>query len=97
LSHCTSPVLCWIFFFKMGSHRTICLDWLWTTILLISASWGAGMTGVSPRRPANFPVLTRTSVTLDLTQEDPALSPPPLCLQTQQHTSVQGSGLPPAN
>jgi hypothetical protein len=33
-------------FFTIGSHRTICLGWLRTMILLISASWVASITGV---------------------------------------------------
>jgi hypothetical protein len=33
-------------FVKIGSHGTICLGWLWTVILLISASWVARITGV---------------------------------------------------
>jgi hypothetical protein len=32
--------------------QTICLGWPWTTILLISASWVARITGVSHQRPA---------------------------------------------
>jgi hypothetical protein len=35
--------------FKIGSPRTICLGWLQTMILLISASWVARITGVSHR------------------------------------------------
>jgi hypothetical protein len=30
---------------------TICINWLWTWILLISASWVAGITGASHRCP----------------------------------------------
>jgi hypothetical protein len=33
-------------FFKIGSRGTICLHWLRTMILLISASWVASITGV---------------------------------------------------
>jgi hypothetical protein len=49
LSHSTSPFLWW----EIGS-RTICLDWLQTVILLISASWVARITGVSHRHPATL-------------------------------------------
>jgi hypothetical protein len=34
-------------FFKIGSHGTICLGWLQTAILLISASWVVRITGLS--------------------------------------------------
>jgi hypothetical protein len=37
--------------------RTICLGWLWTTILLISASWVASITGVSHWHPASILIL----------------------------------------
>jgi hypothetical protein len=36
-------------FFEIGFCGTICLDWLWTVILLISASWVVRITGVSHR------------------------------------------------
>jgi hypothetical protein len=44
LSHFTSPVL----FFWDRVSWTICLGWLWTSILLISASWVARITDLSP-------------------------------------------------
>jgi hypothetical protein len=34
--------------------RTICLVWLRTMILLISAFWVGKITGVSPQHPASF-------------------------------------------
>jgi hypothetical protein len=46
LSHSTSPVLWWVFF-KIESRELFCLGWFWTTVLLISASWVARITGVS--------------------------------------------------
>jgi hypothetical protein len=39
-------------FFKIGSQRTICPDWLWTAIFLISAPWVARITGVIHQRLA---------------------------------------------
>jgi hypothetical protein len=48
----------WWDFFWDRVLQTICPDWLWTSILLISASWVARITGVSHRRlaasPSNF-------------------------------------------
>jgi hypothetical protein len=43
-------------FFKIGSlvSRIICLGWLWTSILLISASWVARITGVSHWCPVHI-------------------------------------------
>jgi hypothetical protein len=41
-------------FFQDRVSRTICLDWLWTAVLLISASWVARITGMSHQRPAQF-------------------------------------------
>jgi hypothetical protein len=43
--------------FGDGVLQTICLGWLRTAILLISASWVARITGVSHRCPALFPLL----------------------------------------
>jgi hypothetical protein len=43
----TAPDLILWRVFEIGSHRTICPGWLWTAILLISASWVARITGVS--------------------------------------------------
>jgi hypothetical protein len=34
-------------FFEIGSYGTICPCWLWTTVLLFSASWVGRITGVS--------------------------------------------------
>jgi hypothetical protein len=45
LSHFTSPILWGIFWDRI--LQTICPGWLWTSILLISASWVARITGVS--------------------------------------------------
>jgi hypothetical protein len=42
----------WFFFFWIS--WTICPGWLWTMILLISASWVARITGVSHRWPVRF-------------------------------------------
>jgi hypothetical protein len=42
------------FFFEIGSHGTICPGWLWNTILLVSASWVARITGVSHWRLTMF-------------------------------------------
>jgi hypothetical protein len=45
-------------FFEIGScTQTICLDWLGTSILLISASWIARITGVSHQCPAYLAVV----------------------------------------
>jgi hypothetical protein len=41
-------------FLEKGSHRTVCLAWLPTEMLLISASWVARITGVSYWHPAFF-------------------------------------------
>jgi hypothetical protein len=38
LSHSTSPFFLMGFFSKIRSHKLLCLGWLWTAILLISAS-----------------------------------------------------------
>jgi ABC-type transport system involved in multi-copper enzyme maturation permease subunit len=51
LSYSTRLFLCWIFFEIVS--RTICLGWLQTMILLISASWVARITGLRYWRPAN--------------------------------------------
>jgi hypothetical protein len=45
----TPPVL--FLFFKIGSHGTTCLSWLWTDSLLVSASWVARITCVSHQYP----------------------------------------------
>jgi hypothetical protein len=52
LSHSNSPVLCWVF--SRWVLRTRCLGWLWTVILLISASWVARITRKSHWCPACF-------------------------------------------
>jgi hypothetical protein len=52
LSDSSGPFLYWLFFWDRVS-QTICPDWLQTVILLISASWIAGITGVSHWRPAS--------------------------------------------
>jgi hypothetical protein len=45
LSHSTNPFCVRCFWDRVS--RTICPGWLWTVILLISASWVARITGVS--------------------------------------------------
>jgi hypothetical protein len=45
LSQSTSPFLWWVFRDRVSP--AICLGWLWTAILLISASWVARITGLS--------------------------------------------------
>jgi hypothetical protein len=52
LSHSTSPFLWWVFQDRFS--WTICLEWLQTVILLISASWVARITGVSHPHPASL-------------------------------------------
>jgi hypothetical protein len=42
-------------FFQDRVSWTICLGWLWTSILLISASRVARMTGVSQQHLAQIP------------------------------------------
>jgi hypothetical protein len=49
-SHSTSSIFV-LGIFKIVS-QTICLGWLWTVILLLSASWVARITGVSHQHPA---------------------------------------------
>jgi hypothetical protein len=49
LSHSTSPFLWWVFFYRVS--WTICMGWLWTMILLISASRVARITCMSHRCP----------------------------------------------
>jgi hypothetical protein len=55
LSRSASPVLCWVFF-EIGFQELFAQSWLWTMILLSSASWVARITGVSHQHPA-IPVL----------------------------------------
>jgi hypothetical protein len=50
LSHSTSPIFC-DGFFRDRVSWTISPGWLWITILLISASWVARITGVSHQHP----------------------------------------------
>jgi hypothetical protein len=50
LSHSTSPFFCYGFFWDRV-FRTICLGWLWTVILLISASWAVRITSVNHWSP----------------------------------------------
>jgi hypothetical protein len=45
LNHSASPFLYWVFL-RLG-FSTVCLGWLQTAILLISASWVARITSVS--------------------------------------------------
>jgi hypothetical protein len=53
--HSVSPFL-W-FFFRDRVSQTICLGWLWTSILLISASWVVMIIGVSHWCPTQGLVL----------------------------------------
>jgi hypothetical protein len=48
----SAPFLWWVF--KDRVSWTICLGWLQTAILLISASWVAGITGMSCRHTAEI-------------------------------------------
>jgi hypothetical protein len=51
----TQPFVCDFFLFlRWGSHGTIFVGWLWTLILLISASLVARITGVSYRRRQSY-------------------------------------------
>jgi hypothetical protein len=43
-----------LFFFRHRVPQTIFPGWLWTVILLISASWIARITGVSHQHPAHY-------------------------------------------
>jgi hypothetical protein len=55
LSHSSSPFCGFFFFFFLYRVRkTICPGWLQTTILLISASWVARITGMSHQRLAKL-------------------------------------------
>jgi hypothetical protein len=49
----TNPTFCDMVFWDRVS-QTVCLDWLWTVILLISASWVGRITGMSHWCPARF-------------------------------------------
>jgi hypothetical protein len=52
----TPPALFCVEYYQDNADRvswTICLGWLQTAILLISASWVAGITGVSHQHPAD--------------------------------------------
>jgi hypothetical protein len=55
LSHSTSPFLWRVFQDRVS--QTVNWGWLGTMILLISASWVAGITGVSHQRPASGDIL----------------------------------------
>jgi hypothetical protein len=48
----TLPALFWERFFWDRVSQTICLGWLWTMILLISASCNPRFTGISHQHPA---------------------------------------------
>jgi hypothetical protein len=51
----TPPALFWWwFFFRDRVLQTICPGWLWTTILLITVSWVARISGVSHHHPPYF-------------------------------------------
>jgi hypothetical protein len=56
LRHSTSPIFV-MGIFEIGSHELFAQGWLWTAILLISASWVARITGVSHRHPATFSIV----------------------------------------
>jgi hypothetical protein len=58
LSHIASPFLWWFLFWDRVSW-TICLGWLRTMILLISASWVARITGVSHPVPSLYIFLSQ--------------------------------------
>jgi hypothetical protein len=60
LSHSTSPFYVCVRYFQDRVSRTICSGWLWTLILLISASWVARITGV------RYHFLKETSLNPDL-------------------------------
>jgi hypothetical protein len=51
LSHFTSLFV--MGFFELRSLKLFARSWLWTSILLISASWVARITDMSHRRPAS--------------------------------------------
>jgi hypothetical protein len=57
LSHNPSPFLV-LGIFEIGSCELFAQDWLWTLILLISASWVARLTGISYWDIAVMSVLT---------------------------------------
>jgi hypothetical protein len=52
LSHSTSPFMWWDFWDRVLT--TICPGWLWIAILLVSASWVAGIVAVSRRHLAQY-------------------------------------------
>jgi hypothetical protein len=58
LSHSISPFLWRVFQDRVS--QIICLGWLWTTILLISASWVARITGMNHQHLATVPLLSLT-------------------------------------
>jgi hypothetical protein len=45
----TPPALCCVGYFWVKVSQTICLSWLWTMVLLISAFWVARIMGMSHR------------------------------------------------
>jgi hypothetical protein len=53
LTHSTRPFFGWVFF-EIGTGELFCLAWLQTSILLISASRLARITGVSHRLPTSL-------------------------------------------
>jgi hypothetical protein len=46
------PALLCVGYFQDRVLQTLCLDWLWTEILLISASWVSRITDISHQHPA---------------------------------------------
>jgi hypothetical protein len=61
-SHSTSP-FCDGYFFRDRVSKTICPGWLQTSILLISASWVARITGVSHQHPAQIILVIWKNIT----------------------------------
>jgi hypothetical protein len=57
LSHSTTPLCVCVRYFLDRVSWTICPFWLWTSILLISASWVTRIIGVSHQHLVPFPFL----------------------------------------
>jgi hypothetical protein len=55
-------------FFEIGSHKLFPRGWLWTTILLISASWVARITDVSHHTRLSKCLLRNLCITQSLGQ-----------------------------
>jgi hypothetical protein len=67
LSHSTSPIFC-DRVFQDRVLRTSCPGWLWTAILLISASWVARIIDMSCQHPAGKVWLLKRQVPLKRSQ-----------------------------